>query len=197
MCDPITIAMIATTVVSTAVAVDQADQAEARAQRQAQDSYKAAEANTKAQYDEANRKIAENNLDKMSEKSDAIRKANEALGTMRATETALSDSSLGSILFEESYGNALNYTRIDENAKRQNASLESSKYAAEQEYITRTTLAANQAENAIAESNARRTNAVLGAVGSSLQIGAQYNQNQKVLGAIKGTNAGPSTAPKT
>lgn len=193
MCDPITIAMIATTVVSTAVAVDQANQAEDRANRQAQDSYKAAEANTKAQYDEANRKIAENNLDKMSEKSDAIRKANEALGTMRATETALSDSSLGSILFEESYGNALNYTRIDENARRQNASLESSKYAAEQEYINRTTLAANQAENAIAESNARRTNAVLGAVGSSLQIGAQYNQNQKVLGAIKGTNAG--TAP--
>lgn len=193
MCDPITIAMIATTVVSTAVSVDQANKAEDRANRQAQDAYKAAEANANAQYEEANRKIAENNTDTMSEKSDAIRKANEALGTMRSTETALSDSSLGSILFEEAYGNALNYTRIDENSRRQNASLESSKYAAEQDYITRTTQAANQAENYIAESNARKTNAILGAVGSSLQIGAQYNQNQKVLGAIKGTNAGAST----
>lgn len=189
MCTGFEIAMIAATVASTAVAVDQSAKAEDRAKKQAEDTYRAAEANTKAQYDEANRKIAENNTDKMNEKSDAIRKANEALGTMRATETALSDSSLGSILFEESYGNALNYTRIDENARRQNASLESSKYAAEQEYINKTTQASNFAENAIAESNARRTNAILGMVGTGLQIGAQNQQNTKVVNAIKGSKA--------
>lgn len=177
---------IGTTAVGAMVAMDQADQAADRANQQAQDTYKAAEAQTKAQYAETNRKQAESAIDKMDQQSDRIRQANEALGTMRATETALSDSSLGTILFESAYGDALNYTRIDESFRREFAALESEKYAAEQAYINRTTQAKNQAENAIMESNARKTSAVLGAIGSGLQFKAQDMANTKMLNTIAG-----------
>ena len=177
---------IGTSAVGAMVAMDQADQAASRANQQAQDSYKAAEAQTKAQYAETNRKQAEAAIDSMNEQSDRIRQANEALGTMRATETALSDSSLGTILFESAYGDALNYTRIDESFRREYAALETEKYGAEQAYINRVTQAKNQAENAIMESNARKTSAILGAVGSGLQFKSQDMANTTMINTIKG-----------
>lgn len=177
---------IGTSAVSAMVAMDQADQAASRASQQAQDSYRAAEEQTKAQYAETNRKQAEAAIDSMNQQSDRIRQANEALGTMRATETALSDSSLGTILFESAYGDALNYTRIDESFRREYAALESEKYGAEQAYINRVTQAKNQAENAIMESNARKTGAILGAVGSGLQFKAQDMANNTMINTIKG-----------
>jgi len=197
MCTGVEIAMIAAAVTSTAVTIDQSNKAEDRAKGQADAAIKAAYKDTEASYAETNRKQAEASLDAMSEKSDAIRKANEALGTLRATESSLSDSSLGTMYFEEGYGNAMSYERLDKQNKRQLAALESEKYGAEQAFLNRQTMASNQAENIIAESNARKTNAVLSLVGSSLQIGANHQARQETLAAIKGSNAGASTtAPK-
>jgi hypothetical protein len=180
-------AMIALSAVQGVMAIQQANAAAARAREQAQQEYKAAAEETKAKYQEANRKIAEEQLDTLDEQSDRVRAANEALGTLRATETALSDSSLGTIFFENAYGDALNYTRIDENSKREQMAYESEKYGAEQSYINRTTLAQNNATNAIAESNARKTNAILGVASSGLKIYAQDQFNNTLLNNIKGT----------
>lgn len=179
---------IGVAVVGAVATMQQASAAADRAAQQAQDSYAAAEAETKAKYAEANRKQAEAALDAMGEKSDAIRKANESLGTMRATETALSDSSLSTIFFEEGYGQALTYQRLDTNMRRELAAIESEKYGAEQAYINRTVMAKNQAENMIQESNARATGAILGAAGSGLNIYSNAQYQDKVLKGIK--NAG-------
>lgn len=186
MCISATTALLISSAMSAGVAVMQANAAASRARDQANAEYKAAAEETKAKYQEANRKIADEQADNLDEQSDRIRQANEALGTLRASETALSDSSLGTIFFEQAYGDALNYTRIDENSKREQAAYESEKYGAEQSYLNRTTLAQNNANNAIAESNARKTGAMLNLVGSGLKIHAQDQYNQQMLGAIKG-----------
>jgi len=184
MCITLAVAQIAATAMSAAVAVNQAKQAEQRAQQQAQREYEAAVRETENAYQETNRKIAEAQLQEMENESDAIRAANKALGSLRATESSLSDASLGTIFFEEAYTNGMNFSRMDTNAKRDITALVSEKYASEQAYINRTTMAQNQAENYIAESNARKTSAILGAVGSSLQIGSNYYANQKLTNAI-------------
>lgn len=182
-------AMIALSAMQGVMAISQANAAARRAEEQAQAEYRAAAEETKAKYQEGNRKIAESQADALDEQSDRIRAANEALGTLRATETALSDSSLGTIFFENAYGDALNYTRIDENAKREQMALESEKYGAEQSYINRTTLAQNQASNAIAEANARKTSAVLGIASSGLKIYSADLAQQSTIAAIRGEPA--------
>ena len=177
-------AMIALSVAQGAMAVQQANAAADRAAQQAQDEYAAADANMKAQYAESNRKQAEAAIDNMNEQSDRIRAANEHIGTMRATETALSDASLTSILFENAYGDALNYTRIDENFNREFAALDSEKAGAQQSYINTVTQAKNQANNAIAQANAQATGAVLNAAGTSLNIQNNAQNQQKILTAL-------------
>lgn len=184
MCTTAVIAMSIASAASAAASIDQANQAKKRAAQQAADTYRAAEENAKAQYAETNRKQAEAGLDAMNEQSDRIRAANEQVGTMRATETALSDASLGTLLFENAYGNALNYTRIDETFHRQIAALESEKSGAAQNYINTTTQAKNQASNVMAEASARQTNAVLGAAGSYLSISNTAANQAKMVDAI-------------
>lgn len=184
MCITLAIAQIATAAVSASVAINQAKQAEARAREQAQREYEAAARETELAYQESNRKIAEAQLAEMENESDAIRAANKALGALRATESSLSDASLGTIFFEEAYTNGMNFARMDTNAKREITALVSEKYAAEQSYINRTTLAENQAENYIAESNARKTSAILGAVGSSLKIASSEYAAARQTSAI-------------
>lgn len=179
-------AMIALSVAQAGMAIQQANKAADRAAQQAEADYKAAAEETKAAYAEANRKIYEEQQDSFDEQSDRIREANKALGTLRATETALSDASLGTIFFENAYGDALNYTRIDETSKRKQTALESEKYGAEQAYINRTTQSHNNATNAIAESNARKTGAILNMVGSGLRIHSQDTYNKQMISAIKG-----------
>lgn len=181
----LTMLQIAVGAVGAMQTMQQASAAESRANQQAQDSYAAAKAETEAKYAEANRKQAEANLDAMANKSDAIRKANEQLGTLRAAETHLSDASLSTIFFEQGYGQALTYEKLATNNKREIAAIESEKFAAEQSYINRTTMAKNQADNLIAESNARRTGALLNAAGSGLNIYATNQYQDKVLKTIK------------
>ena len=158
MCDPITMMIISAG--SKLVMADQqktaakneANIAETRAQQQAQQEYAASEKQLAAEYSETQRQIADANDEDLEGKSDAIRAANKSLGTLRATETALSDSSLGTILFEEAYGNAMNYTRIGNTTDR--------------------TLAANNLANASAEAEKRRRTASLNFKSQVLSIGA-------------------------
>ncbi|MDB4225468.1 hypothetical protein N9778_00400 [Hyphomicrobiales bacterium] len=189
MCDPITLMMMAsaaTSGVQMIAAKSEANKAEIRAQSQAQDEYDAAQEQLKGEYAEQQRQIVDTQQKEFEDKSDAIRAANKSLGTLRATETALSDSSLGTILFEEAYGNALNYTRLGKSADNRVSTLESNKQAAKQSYISRTTLAENNLENAAAEASARRKTAGLNFVAQGVSLGVgQINQNATIA-AIKG-----------
>lgn len=188
MCEPITLLLMsmASSGAQMVAAKSEANKAEIRAQSQAQDEYAAAQEQLKGEYAEQQRQIVDTQQKEFEDKSDAIRAANKSLGTLRATETALSDSSLGTILFEEAYGNALNYTRLGKSADNRVSTLESNKQAAKQSYISRTTLAENNLENAAAEASARRKTASLNFVAQGVSLGVgQYNQNATIA-AIKG-----------
>ena len=184
MCMTLMIASLAMSAVQGVAAMNEAKRAETRAREQANESYRQAAANTKAQYAETNRKIAEENIDALAEKSDAIREANYALGTFRASETALSDGSLGTVFFEQMYGENLAFSRMEKNQQRQLFALESEKTASEINYINQTTQVKNQAANQIAEANARKSAAMMNMVGSGLSIGTSYYNQQATLEAI-------------
>ena len=193
MCDPITAGLMGLQMMNAQAAeraaIAQANQAAERANAQLQQEYAAAQAQTKAEYQETNRQMADEQSRDFDEKSDALRAANESLGTMRATETALSDASLGTILFEEAYGNALNYTRLDKTSQNALLALESQKGAAKQNYISRTTLAQNQTTNTLAEVSARKTTAKLQKTSTMLSIGANAYAQHSQQKAIKGIGA--------
>lgn len=167
-------------------AKNEANKAEARAQEQAQDEYRASKQQLEFDYAEQQRQIIDTQDEELEAKSDAIRAANKSLGTLRATETALSDSSLGSILFEEAYGNAMNYVRVGNTAQNKVDALESNKVAAKQSYINKTTLAENNLENASAEAEARRKSASLNFLSSTLQIGTGGFQLDQQVTTAKG-----------
>lgn len=185
MCMTLMVAQLAMTAAGAMMAQQQAKKAANAAAENAKSQYAAAEANTKAKYAETNRKIAEEQIDAMNEKSDKIREANYAMGTFRAAETALSDSSLGTIAFEQMYGDSLDAVRMDRNQQRMFWSLESEKTGAEINYINQTTVAENEARNQIQQANANASAAFMGAIGSGLKIGAGYQQNQATLAAMK------------
>lgn len=188
MCDPVTL-MIMSMAASGAQAVStisQANKAEKRANAQLQDQYDAEAVNLENQYEEQQRQIVDAQGEDLEAKSDAIRQANEALGTLRATETALSDSSLGTLLFEEAYGNALNYARIDNSGQNKIDAIESGKKTAMQSYLNNTTLAQNQTENVIAEANARKTGAILGFASDGISAYTGYQNQQATIAEIQG-----------
>ena len=182
----LTAASLAASAVQMQMQMQQARRMEQRAAAQARAQYEASERNALAQYAEENRKIAEKALDTMDEQSDRVRAANEAMGPFMAADNNLSDGTFMSLVFEEAYGDSLNYIRLDRNAKREIASFESNKYAAEMNYINEVQMAQNQADNYMQEANARKTDAILGFVGSGLQIGTGYYQNKTLTDAIRG-----------
>lgn len=188
MCDPVTLMIMsmASSGAQMMMAQGEANKAEIRAQNQAQDEFDAAESQLQSDYQEQQRQIIDTQAEEFEGKSDAIRAANKALGTLRSTETSLSDSSLGTILFEEAYGNAMNYARVGKTASNKIDSLEANKQALKQSYISRTTLAENNMENAAAEAGARRKSAALGFVASGVQLGTGHYQHQSTINAIKG-----------
>ena len=185
MCMSLMVAQLAMAAAGAAMAQQQAKRAAQAAAENAKSQYAAAKANTEAKYAETNRKIAESQIDALDEKSDKIREANYQMGTFRAAETALSDSSLGTIAFEQMYGDSLDAVRMDRNQQRMFWALESEKTGAEVNYINQTTMAENQARNQIQEANARASEAFMGAIGSGLSIGANYKYQQDSLQRIK------------
>lgn len=180
------VASLAASAVQMQMQMQQARRMEQRAAAQAKAQYEASERNALAQYAEENRKIAEKSLDTLDEQSDRIRAANEAMGTFMAADNNLSDGTFMSLVFEEAYGDSLNYIRLDRNSKREIASFESNKYAAEMNYMNEVQMAQNQADNYMQEANARKTDAILGFAGSGLQIGTSYYQNKTITDAIRG-----------
>lgn len=190
MCDPITLMMMAQGAMSgmqMIAAKKEANKAEARAVQQAEDEKIAANQQLEADYAEQQRQISDTQSEAFEGKSDAIRAANKALGTLRATETALSDSSLGSLMFEEAYGNALNYARLSKSTDKKIDALESNKNAAQQSFLNRTTLADNNLENTLAETSARKKSATLNFAASTIQMGVGAYQHNQTIKAIKGT----------
>ncbi len=190
MCDPITLMMMAQGAMSgmqMIAAKKEANKAEARAVQQAEDEKIAANQQLEADYAEQRRQISDTQSEAFEGKSDAIRAANKALGTLRATETALSDSSLGSLMFEEAYGNALNYARLSKSTDKKIDALESNKNAAQQSFLNRTTLADNNLENTLAETSARKKSATLNFAASTIQMGTSAYAHKQTINAIKGT----------
>lgn len=187
MCMTLMVAQLAMTAVAAQQAKSQADRAARAAVENAKSQYAAAKSNTEAQYAETNRKIAESQIDALDERSEAIRESNYAMGTFRAAETALSDASLGTIAFEQMYGDSLDAVRMDRTQKRMFWALESEKSGAEINYINQVTVAQNEAGNQIREANARSSEAFMGAIGSGLSIGANYKYQQDSLKLMKTT----------
>lgn len=196
MCTGFEIAMLAAVATSTVVAVDQANTAQGLANDQARAAYLAAEGQLEADYQSANAEIAREQEDTADEKSDRIRQANKVLGTMMATETSLSNASVGTFMFEELYGQSLNYVRLDKNLARAVEAGENQKWAAQVNYINNTSASKNAAENAIQRAQNNKVNAVLSGVSGGLQIGAgheankaqkaaQQKQNDAMVAAVK------------
>lgn len=187
MCTGIEILQIASTVMGVMQAQSAADEQRRIAEEQARQNYETSKRNAEAKYAEANRQLAEKQQEKLTEESAAIREANEALGTFRAAETALSDASFTNLLFEQAYGEGLQYAVINENYERAFDATVAEKKATEINYINEVNMAANQAQNAIARANASADQALMGGISSGLSIGAGYYNRQATLAAAKGT----------
>jgi membrane protein involved in colicin uptake len=187
MCTGIEILQIAATVMGTMQAQQAADEQKRIAEQQALANYETSKRNAEAKYAETNRQLAEKQGEKLAEESEAIRKANEAMGTFRAAETALSDGSFANLLFEQSYGEGLQYATINDNYERAFDASVAEKKATEINYVNETNMAANQAQNAIAKANASADQALMGGISSGLSIGAGYYNRQATLAAAKGT----------
>ena len=188
MCTGFEIAMLAAAATSTVVAVDQANTAQGLANDQARAAYLAAEGQLEADYQAANAEIAREQEDTADERSDRIRQANKVLGTMMATENSLSNASVGTFMFEELYGQSLNYVRLDKNLARAVEAGENQKWAAQVNYINNTSASKNAATNAIQKAQNNKVNAVLSGVSSGLQIGAGYQANQAQAAAQQKQN---------
>lgn len=188
MCTGFEIAMLAAAATSTVVAVDQANTAQGLANDQARAAYLAAEGQLEADYQAANAEIAREQEDTADERSDRIRQANKVLGTMMATENSLSNASVGTFMFEELYGQSLNYARLDKNLARAVEAGENQKWAAQVNYINNTSASKNAATNAIQKAQNNKVNAVLSGVSSGLQIGAGYQANQAQAAAQQKQN---------
>ena len=165
----------------------QAAQQAAIARQQAEAEYAAAAQRAQAEYQEANRQIAEVQEQEIEEKSDLIRQANEQLGTLRAAETALTDSSLGNLFFESHYQNSADLVRITENVSKQVDAGRAAKAAASQGYINTVTIARNNAQNTLMRTNAASNAAALQGIGSAVggTVGA-LNQRQMINALKKG-----------
>jgi len=191
MCEPTTMMAIS---IGTSVAMggmqmmmaqQQASQQAAVARQQAEAEYAAAAQRANAEYSEANRQIGEAQIEEIETKSDLIREANEQLGTLRAAETALSDSSLGNLFFESQYQNSADLVRITEQVDKQVAAGQAAKSAAAQGYINTVTIAKNNAGNAMMRANAASNSAALQGIGTAISgtVGAVNQRN--TLNALK------------
>jgi hypothetical protein len=187
MCDPVSIGLtVASSVVSYMGASAQASAQERIAAQQAQATYTAAEQQRKADEAETNRQLAETQQQGYEEKSDLIRQANEELGTLQASETALSDASLGNLYYETFYTDALNLSRVEDNMDKAVDQAAASKVAIQQQYLNTTRLAQNQAQNVMANAAASRNSAMLNIVSSTASAGGKAFTQQQSLNAIKG-----------
>jgi len=91
------------------------------ASAQADAEFEAAEAQRKAEEQEALRGIAQEQQEGLEQQSDIMRSAQEELGAAQASETMLTESSLGSLLYAAEYGLNVGLGRIEEQTARDEA----------------------------------------------------------------------------
>ena len=115
MGDPVTAGlMIAASIVSTAMTTKSAN-------AQADAEFEAAEAQRKAEEQEALRGIAQEHQEGLEQQSDIMRSAQKELGAVQASETMLTESSLGSLLYAGEYDLNVGLGRIEEQTARDEA----------------------------------------------------------------------------
>jgi hypothetical protein len=143
MGDPVTAGlMVAASLASTAMTTVSAN-------AQADAEFKAAEAQRKAEEQEALRLLAQEQQESLEQQSDVVRAAQKELGELQASETMLTESSLGSILFSGEYGTQVGLGRIAEKEARDVALRESQQMGAINEQRNRGKRAAGLASSQI------------------------------------------------
>jgi HAMP domain-containing protein len=146
-----------------------------QAKKQAHATADAARDSANLRMSELTRQQEETNRVAREDRSDIMRRADQELGAIRvaAGEVGATDSSFARMVQELGYVEGLDLSRIESNRKARIDALQSAKTSTRQDYLNTTTQAFNQAK-------AATTNAILGFVGSALQIGASYNRQSRI-----------------
>ncbi len=186
MCSPTIALQVGMAAASAVMTSRQASAQERMATQMANDEYEAARRRLEGEYDEANRQIAEVQEQELEDASDLIRQANNELGTMRVSETALSDSSLGNLFFESHYTHSVDLQRLDENVDKQIAAGEASKLASVESYKNRSQQAKNQAQNTMTQAANATSKSYLNVISTGVSAGVGEHKHQQTLKALKG-----------
>jgi len=147
MCDPLS--ATALTALSIGASAASTAMTTVAAGQQAKAEFKAAEAQRKAEEQEALRLLAQEQQEGLEQQSDVVRAAQKELGELQASETMLTESSLGSILFTGEYGTQVGLGRISEKEARDVALRKSQQFGAINEQANRGNVAAAKASSQI------------------------------------------------
>jgi len=147
MCDPIS--ATALTAISIGASAASTAMTAVSAGQQAKAEFEAAEAQRKAEEQEALRLLAEEQQESLDQQSDVVRAAQKELGELQASETMLTESSLGSILFSGEYGKQVGLGRIEEKEARDVSLRKSQQLAAINEQSNRGRIASTKASSQI------------------------------------------------
>lgn len=114
------------------------------------------------------------------DRSDVMRRASQELGAIRvaAGEVGATDNAFLRMVQELGYVEGVDLSRIESNRRNQIEALQEEKKAVSQGYLNTTRQLFNQAR-------VQKTQAVLGFVGSALQIGATYDYRSRQLEAMR------------
>tara|TARA_R110002167_G_scaffold172856_8_gene371273 strand:+ start:5513 stop:6013 length:501 start_codon:yes stop_codon:yes gene_type:complete len=134
------------------------------ANAQADAEFKAAEQQRKAEEQEALRLLAQEQQESLDQQSDVVRTAQKELGDLQASETMLTESSLGSILFTGEYGTEVGLGRISEKEARDVGLRKSQQLGAINEQANRGNIAA-------AKASAQISKAVAGTISTAASVG--------------------------
>ena len=180
------IIVIASLITAAATAAIQIDQAQKTAKAQT----KAAEANLRLAEAEGTRQRKEVTRLDQEAKSDIVRRADAELGAILAQEGEFgaSPSSFARLTQEVSFLEGIDLSRTDSNRESRLGSIDSQIASAQQGATNSINFARNAEKSAI-------TGAVLGFVGSSLQIAGGFAANKASLAAAK--NLAPSASSLT
>lgn len=150
---------------------------QANAMYQAQQ--EAANRQIEASYKEISRQQEEVNRIAVEQKSDRIRQANAELGTVRVSAGERGVSGGTMMAYARAIGalEGMDISRIEKNRESNIKAGEAAKVAAQNQYFSTLTIAANQ-------TSAAKTSAFLGFVGSGLQIGSGLYKQSSVLGTL-------------
>ena len=162
MGDPVTAGlMVAASIASTAMTISSAN-------AQADAEFEAAEQQRKAEEAEALRLLAQEQQESLDQQSDVVRTAQKELGDLQASETMLTESSLGSILFNGEYGTQVGLGRISEKETRDVALRKSQQLGAINEQ-------ANRGNVAAAKASAQISAAVASTVSTAVSAGTKLS----------------------